>query len=386
MITIDELQNIGTPCYCYDAGLLKLTLESISKAASCDKRFNIHYAVKANFRPEILNIISAAGLGADCVTGWEIDAALKAGFPASKIVYAGVGKTDDEIVFALQNEIESFNVESLPELKVLNELAIKEGCVANVAIRVNPGIDAHTHKYITTGLNDNKFGITIDLLDSVIEIAQSLPGINLVGLHFHIGSQITEFDCFKLLCDCINELYAKYAQKGIVFKSINVGGGLGIDYQDPDRHPIPDFNSYFEVFAKNLILAPDTKIHFELGRSVVAQCGSLLTKVLYVKETSTRRFAIVDAGMTDLIRPALYQAHHRIDPVYVQSNGQEEYKYDVVGPICESSDVFGTDELLPALERGDILALRSAGAYGEAMASNYNMRPLPSYYIYNTTT
>lgn len=376
-LPIELLQSSPTPVYYYDVELLQLTLERLVKAAAVDHRFKVHYAVKANARPEILRIIQSAGLGADCVSGGEIKAAVTAGFPADKIVFAGVGKTDKEIKLGLSYEIECFNVESIPELNVINELAIKTGTTANVALRVNPEIDAHTHKYITTGLSENKFGIDMCQLDTAIALAQELPGIELKGLHFHIGSQLTCLDSYKLLCERINELTSKYSDMGIEFPIINVGGGLGVDYDAPDANPIPDFASYFRIFKENLNLKKDQEVHFELGRAVVAQCGSLITRVLYIKEATTRSFAIVDAGMTDLIRPALYQAHHVIQLVAQDSAKREKSVYDVVGPICESSDVFAVDEKLPKLQRGDILAIRTAGAYGEIMASQYNLRKLP---------
>lgn len=314
------------------------------------------------------------------MSGGEIKAALDAGFRGNQIVYAGVGKTDDEIRFALRNGISCFNVESEPELEIIDEIAGAMQCVANIALRINPNIDAHTHEYITTGLAENKFGINFDQLSDIIEKASTLEHINLIGLHFHIGSQITETEPFIMLCDTINRLQDEWEAKGVTFASINVGGGLGIDYADPDRHPIPDFEGYFKTFRNHLRLRQGQQLHFELGRSVVAQCGSLITRVLYVKNGSTKRFAVVDAGMTDLIRPALYNAHHCIQNI--SSPNGEMHHYDVVGPICESSDCFGKDELLPALRRGDFLALRSAGAYGEIMASQYNCRALPSSYFF----
>ena len=376
-LPIELLQASRTPVYYYDVELLRRTLELLVKTASCDHRFRVHYAIKANARPEILRIIQQAGLGADCVSGGEVKAALDAGFPPEKIVYAGVGKTDKEILLGLSYDIECFNAESMPELRVISELAVKSGATARVALRVNPEIDAHTHRYITTGLTENKFGIDMAQLDEAVDLAHSLPCIVLTGLHFHIGSQLTCLDSYKLLCDRINSLTDHFHERGIEFKSINVGGGLGVDYDNPDQHPMPDFKEYFELFKNNLRLTPNQEVHFELGRSVVAQCGSLITRVLYVKESTTRRFAIVDAGMTDLIRPALYQAHHAIQLVATDAAERPRQTYDVVGPICESSDVFGVDETMPELKRGDILAIRSAGAYGEIMASQYNLRKLP---------
>lgn len=376
---LQEFRDLATPFYFYDLNLLERTLAEIKRTAR-DDRFKVHYAVKANANPGILRRIQGAGLGVDAVSGGEIRAALEAGFKSSDIVFAGVGKTDAEIILALEEGIGCFNVESSAELMVIDEIASAMGRKATVALRVNPDIDAHTHEYITTGLAENKFGINIDRLDSVIELAQSLPSVELTGLHFHIGSQITESEPFVMLCEVINRLQDELEKKGINLSLINVGGGLGIDYADPDRHPIPDFESYFKTFRNHLHLRQGQHVHFELGRSVVAQCGSLITRVLYVKEGSSKRFAIVDAGMTDLIRPALYSAHHKIENL--SSPEGELHHYDVVGPICESSDVFGTGEMLPAIRRGDFLALRSAGAYGEIMASQYNCRHLPSSYLY----
>lgn len=376
---VAEFDELSTPFYFYDLALLDRTLAEIVRT-SRDERFKVHYAIKANANPGILRRIQAAGLGVDAVSGGEIKAALEVGFKGAQIVYAGVGKTDGEIRLALENEVGCFNVESEPELEIIDEIAGSMGKVANIALRVNPNIDAHTHEYITTGLAENKFGINLEQLPHIIEKASQLENVNLEGLHFHIGSQITEIEPFVMLCEVINRLQNEWEEKGVTFKSINVGGGLGIDYAEPDRHPIPDFEGYFKAFRNHLRLRPDQELHFELGRSVVAQCGSLITRVLYVKEGTTKRFAIVDAGMTDLIRPALYNAHHRIENL--SSPNGEMHHYDVVGPICESSDCFGKDELLPAIRRGDFLALRSAGAYGEIMASQYNCRQLPSSYLY----
>ena len=370
---IAEFENQRTPFYFYDLGLLRRTLDEI-KLHSNYEGYHVHYAIKANVNGVLLEEIRKAGLGVDCVSGGEVETALNAGFAADKIVFAGVGKSDWEIELGLNHDIACFNVESLPELEVIEEIAGKMGKVARVALRVNPNIDAHTHHYITTGLAENKFGINLEMLDEIIEAAMKMKHVELQGLHFHIGSQITINDPFKLLSEKINELQAKYAEKGIMFKSINVGGGLGIDYDDPNGNPISDFKGYFDTFKKYLKLNEGQELHFELGRSVVGQCGSLITRVLYVKEGTEKKFAIVDAGFTELIRPALYQAHHNIENL--TSDGEVE-KYDVVGPICESSDCFGEDEMLPKVKRGDIIALRSAGAYGEIMASQYNCRKLP---------
>lgn len=378
---ISHFEGVQTPFYYYDRALLQQTLDVINREASRYAGFRVHYAVKANVDPTVLSIINAAGLGCDCVSGGEVETCLKAGFPASKVVFAGVGKADWEINLALDADIACFNVESVPELDVINELAGAKGKVAHVAIRVNPNVDAHTHKYITTGLSENKFGISMEMLDMVVHHAVALPNISLDGLHFHIGSQLLEFEPFAMLCSRINELQDKLEANGVKLKSINVGGGLGCDYVNPDQNPIPDFATYFSNYAQHLKLREGQELHFELGRSVVCQCGSLISRVLYVKEGLNKKFVILDAGMSDLIRPALYQAHHNIDNITaLQTRATETATdvYDVVGPICESSDCFGTDEVLPVTRRGDLVALRSAGAYGQIMASNYNCRRIPA--------
>lgn len=369
---LDRMRAETTPFYYYDVKLLDATIDAVKQSSSFPG-FHVHYAVKANSNPEILKRIAASGLGADTVSIGEIKAAIDAGFPAPKIVFAGVGKTDQEIAAALEYEIGCFNAESEPEISAIEAIAKSLGKKAPVALRVNPEIDAHTHHYITTGLAENKFGIAMSMLPKAIELCVKSEWIDFKGLHFHIGSQVTDLTPFKILCDRINDLQEKY--KDLEIASINVGGGLGIDYDDPDKHPIPDFKEYFKIFHENLKLRPGQQVHFELGRAIVAQCGSLITRVTYVKEGVDKKFIIVDGGMTALIRPALYQAHHKIENL--TSTSQEEERYDVVGPICESSDTFGTDELLPLTKRGDLIAMRSAGAYGEVMASCYNCRALP---------
>ena len=375
---IDKFQEIQTPFYYYDTNVLRQTLKTINEEAGKHPGFEVHYAVKANANPKVLNIICQAGLGADCVSGGEIQAATNAGFPASKIVYAGVGKSDWEINLGLEKGIFCFNVESIPELEVINELAEKQGKVAQVCFRINPNVGAHTHANITTGLAENKFGIAMEDMENVIEEAAQMKNIKFLGLHFHIGSQILDMGDFEALCNRINELQDQLESHHIIVKNINVGGGLGIDYNHPNRVPIPDFKAYFDTYAKFLKLREGQKLHFELGRAVVGQMGSLITKVLYVKQGTAKQFAIVDAGMTDLIRPALYQAYHKIENI---SSNEPEETYDVVGPICESSDVFAKAIDLNKTHRGDLIALRSAGAYGEIMASQYNCRQLPKGYI-----
>jgi len=326
----------------------------------------------------VLRVIREAGLGADCVSGGEIEASIKAGFPASKIVYAGVGKSDWEINIGIDNDIFCFNVESIPELEVINELAANKGKVARVAFRLNPNVGAHTHANITTGLAENKFGIDMNDMLTVISEAERLKNVKFVGLHFHIGSQILDMGDFEALCNRVNELQDLLDKHRIHVEHINVGGGLGIDYAHPNRVPIPDFKAYFDTYAKKLKLRPGQTLHFELGRAVVAQCGTLITRTLYVKKGAVKKFAIVDAGFTDLIRPALYQAYHKIENI---TSEEPVEAYDVVGPICESTDVFAKQIDLNGTKRGDLLAIRSAGAYGEIMASQYNCRRLPLGYM-----
>lgn len=374
--------SLRTPFYHYDLPLLRRTLDAIRAAVADHNNFQVHYAVKANANPVILQTIARQGFGADCVSGGEIEAALYAGFPAEKIVFAGVGKADWEIELALRAGIACFNVESLPELEVINDMALAMGRVANVAFRVNPNVDAHTHAKITTGLNENKFGIAMDDLLPAIRRTAEMKGVRYVGMHFHIGSQILELDVFDHLSERINELQARLEADGIHTSSINVGGGLGIDYADPDAHPIPAFADYFCRFATHLRLRPGQQLHFELGRSVVAQCGTLVARTLYVKHGHTKDFLIVDAGFTELIRPAMYGSSHAIQNLSA-APGSTSSVYDVVGPICESSDVFGKDVTLATAGRGDLIAFRSAGAYGEVMASTYNCRRLPqAHYTY----
>ena len=375
---LEKLERLQTPFYYYDAELLRQTLRAINQEASKHEGFCVHYAIKANANPKVLRIIREAGLGADCVSGGEIEASIKAGFPNKKIVYAGVGKSDWEINLGLDNDIFCFNVESIPELEVINELAAAKGKIARVAFRLNPNVGAHTHANITTGLAENKFGI--DMLDmlKVIEKASRMQHVKVVGLHFHIGSQILDMGDFEALCNRVNELQNELERHRIRVEHINVGGGLGIDYQHPNRVPIPDFKAYFDTYAKKLKLRDGQTLHFELGRAVVAQCGTLVTRTLYIKEGRAKKFCIVDAGFTDLIRPALYQAYHKIENL---SSEEPAEAYDVVGPICESTDVFAKQIDLNKAHRGDLLAIRSAGAYGEIMASQYNCRKLPVGYI-----
>ena len=378
MFPLEKFQQIDTPFYYYDTELLRQTLSAIRD--NITPEMHVHYAVKACANPKVLSIIAQEGFGADCVSGGEVQAAIDAGFPAEKIVYAGVGKSDREIILGLEHGIFTFNVESIPELEIINQLALQRGKVARVALRINPNVGAHTHANITTGLAENKFGIDMQDMEDVIRRTQEMQGIQFIGLHFHIGSQILEMDDFVALCHRINEIQERLEAAGFpTVSDINVGGGLGVDYQQPNEHPIPDFKAYFQAYKQNLKLRQGQQLHFELGRAIVCQCGTLLTRVLYIKSNPIKNFCIVDAGMTDLIRPALYGSYHHIENLSAQSPS-DYVTYDVVGPICESSDVFIKNYGMPRTQRGDIIAIRSAGAYGEIMASGYNCRQLPKGY------
>lgn len=374
---INLFKELETPFYYYDTALLKETIDAIKKAAP--KQYQIHYALKANANETLLNIIKEAGFGADCVSGNEIKRAVESGIETNKIVFAGVGKSDKEINYALDHTIFCFNVESIHELQVMNELAKNKNKTASIALRINPNVDAYTHKYITTGLEENKFGINPYQFDAVLDEIKKCTHIQLIGLHFHIGSQIQDLNPFKNLCLRVNEINKWFISKGYLLPHLNLGGGLGINYKEPDKEAIVDFKAYFDVFQNFLEVLPQQKIHFELGRCIVAQCGSLISRVLYIKNGINTNFAILDAGMTELIRPALYQAYHKIENItannsLVEKEKNQILKYDIVGPICESSDCFGKAVDLPQTKRGDLIAIRSAGAYGEVMSSRYNLR------------
>nr|MBC7612448.1 diaminopimelate decarboxylase [Pseudopedobacter sp.] len=386
---VASFKSKETPFYYYDLGLLKKTLTAC-KIASDAFNFHVHYALKANFNERVLSLIQSNGFGADCVSGGEVKRAVESGFDKKQIVFAGVGKSDTEINDALDQNIFAFNVESVQELEVINELAEVKGKMASVAVRINPNVDAHTHHYITTGLDENKFGINSWDLPMVSETLKRCKNLEFLGIHFHVGSQITDMNVFKSLCVKVNEMQHWFEERGMPVKILNVGGGLGVDYHHPDEEAIVDFESYFQIFADFLIVKPYQEVHFELGRALVAQCSSLISKVLYVKHGIKKNFVILDAGMTELMRPALYQAYHQIDNISKlkveslksKNEGIETFNsspstlnYDVVGPICESSDCFGKEVQLPETKRGDLIALRTAGAYGEVMASAYNLRP-----------
>lgn len=368
---IAQFADLETPFYYYDLSLLQRSLSACVEAAKVYD-FHVHYAMKANFNDTLLKKIKEAGLGADCVSGNEVKKAVEIGFDKKQVVFAGVGKSDREINEALDLDIFCFNVESVQELEVINALAGKRGKVAKVAIRINPNVDAHTHHNITTGLDENKFGVNSWDLPACAEVLKASANLEFIGIHFHIGSQITNLVVFKNLCVRINEFAKWFEERGFLVKVLNVGGGLGIDYQNPEQQ-IPDFVAYFKIFNDFLEKRPNQEVHFELGRAIVGQCSSLVSRVLYVKNGKSKNFIILDAGMTELMRPALYQAYHQIENLSKQ-DGEASVKYDVVGPICESTDCFGKEVLLQETERGDLVAIRSTGAYGEVMSSHYNLR------------
>ena len=373
---IEKFAQMATPFYYYDMELLGRTLDTLVSLAS-KYDIDVHYAVKANVERRILETVAGRGLGADCVSGNEVLMALRCGFPAEKTVFAGVGKSDKEIHAALTAGIEAFNCESLHEICVINEMAGACGLRARVAVRINPNIDAHTHKYVTTGLFENKFGIASHEFDALVDLLGRCHNIDFTGLHFHIGSQIVEVsDVFGLEAARVREIVTWFEDKGLKVDNVDFGGGLGVDYEAPDVNPVPPFEDWMQALDKGFPRRPGQRLHIEPGRSVVAQCGSLISRVLFVKSGETKTFLILDAGMNDLIRPALYGAYHKIENLSAIGRDDEEglQSYDVVGPVCESSDVWGQGRLLPMSERGDLVAIRSAGAYGQVMASRYNLR------------
>lgn len=368
-----QTQQIGqqqTPFYFYDMELLERTAQSLKIAAEAH-HVKVHYALKANSNFPVLKLLAAKGFGVDCVSGQEIERALAAGFMPEDIVFAGVGKTDDEIRYALKTGISCFNCESLHELMVIDEIAEALQKTAPAALRINPDFNANTHEKITTGRRFDKFGIAIEETDEAIAMLGKLQNVVFKGLHFHIGSQITDMEVFAGLGMEVSKIQQKFIKQGLFPEIINLGGGLGIDYENPDINPVPDFEHYLSNLTSGLQRFEGQQIFIEPGRSLVAHCGTLISKVLYLKKSGDQEYLIIDAGMNDLIRPALYGAKHHIQNL---KTGLSRKFYNVAGPICESSDIFGKNVLLAEADRGDYLAIRSAGAYGEVMASAYNLR------------
>lgn len=382
MLTIPDFasfKNVATPFYYYDIDLFSETVRKVA-ALSEKTGIKVHYSLKANSDRRLNDILSAAGIGTDCVSGDEIDFAVSCGYDPKNIFFAGVGKTDREIVQAFQVGIGAFVVESLEEIEIIGDIAKRIGRKADVSLRINPNIDPHTHHYITTGLYEDKFGISERSYDEAVALLRSYDNLDFFGLQFHIGSQITDVeDVIALECEKVNDIVSRFENYGITVNNIDLGGGLGVDYDDPDGHPVADFDAWFGTIEKHLKHRPDQTVHVEPGRSIVAQCGSLITSVLYVKKGENKRFLMVDAGMNDLIRPALYGAYHKIENLsahYEDAGKRDTRVYDVVGPVCESADTFGKERALAKSHRGDLIAIRSAGAYGQVMASHYNMRPI----------
>ena len=370
----DKLRDRPTPFYLYDMGLLERTLSAVVEESG-KYGYGVHYALKSNFEPRVCELVRRYGLGVDCVSGNEVRFAVEAGFPASKVVYAGVGKSDAEINYGLGQGIFAFNCESRQEVQVINELAGRMGKVANIALRINPDVDPHSHRYISTGQADSKFGISYREISELSAELGGMANVRVTGLHFHIGSQIRNMQVFEKLCRRVNVLYEWFAEQGFALEHVNVGGGLGVDYENPEGEPIPGFAAYFGVFHRNLRLGPGCRVHFELGRSITAQCGELISRVMFTKTTATgRSVAIIDASMTDLVRPALYQAQHSVENL--DGAGRGPQSYILAGTVCETSDVFRDNVVLPELRRGDLVSIKTAGAYGSVMASRYNMHDL----------
>ena len=369
-----QLKEIETPFYLYDINLLRQTLESVVYESN-KYNYKVHYAIKANNDDYLLSIIKEYGIGIDCASGNEVRKAIEMGFDPKTVVYAGVGKKDKEIIYALEQEILAINCESIEELQVVNELAGKMGKKADVGLRVNPDIDPKTNHCIDTGQADSKFGIAYDEILENAELIKSLENINIIGIHIHIGSQIRELHVFENMCNKANAIVEKLESLGFSFRMVDVGGGLGINYDVPENEPIPNFASLFSIVHEYLNVK-GKEIHFEFGRSIVGECGELITSVLYNKTTATgRRLLIIDASMTELIRPMLYGSYHNIENITSQEEGFK--KYTVVGTACESTDVFDENISLRKSKRGDLLTIKSAGAYGRSMASEYNMHELP---------
>lgn len=371
----ESLRAYPTPFYLYDMELLNSTLDIIQSEAE-SYGYRMHYAIKSNNDERILRAVLAHGIGIDCVSGNELRLIRRLGFPAEGIVYAGVGKSDWEIRLAIEEGIRAFNCESRQELQVINQLAGEMGKKARVALRINPDVDPQTHRHISTGQADSKFGISYKEIDQVAEELGQLSNLEFQGLHFHIGSQITDMRVFEFFCKRVNTLVGWFREKGFPLTYLNMGGGLGINYDNPDGEPVTDFRKFFRVFADNLAVE-GVEVHFELGRAIVGQCGELISRVLFNKINSAgNEVVIIDGSMAELIRPALYEAYHEIENLDARPDSEHK-PYIIAGTVCESADIFATGRVLPELRRGDLVTIKSAGAYGASMASCYNMHDLP---------
>ena len=368
--------NLSTPFYYYDLDILEKNLLNLKNTL---KPFNkVHFSVKSNTNPRILSVIKNFNLGIDAVSANEIKHCINLGFTPRDIVFAGVGKSDEEIEYGIINNISYFNVESLQELEVIDSISKKFSKKTTVSIRINPNIKSETHKKIQTGSSDDKFGIDLNDISHIPKL-RKLENINIRGLHFHIGSQIINLKPFHDLCKISNEILNYLRENDIKIKNINVGGGLGIDYEYPENNLLSNFKEFINLFNNEIRLDKNQSIHFELGRSIVGQCGFLISKILYSKKSYDKNFLILDSGMNNLIRPALYNSKHKISNL--TSKNSDHLNYDVAGPICESSDTFAKDYRLVKSIRGDLIAIHSCGAYAESMSSNYNLRDnINSYY------
>lgn len=362
--------EVGTPFYLYSEQKLRDNFKSFADAVKPLKKATVCFAVKSNFNPTILKILAGMGAGADIVSGGELELALQAGVPADKIVFSGVGKTRAELTAAIMAGIKQINAESESEIRLIDEIAIGLNKTASVGIRVNPDVDARTHEKITTGKKENKFGIDWNDARRLFLSAEQFKGLSLHGIEVHVGSQILELSPFREAFVKTKKMLNDLKEHGVSIQTVDVGGGLGVAYKTDESAPSPA--DYIAVL-QDVLGDFDGEFVFEPGRCISGDAGVLVASVVRVKQTGDKRFAVLDAGMSDLVRPAMYDAYHNIEAL---KGGEASERYDVVGPICESADIFGKDRMLPELNEGDLIAIETAGAYGAAMASNYNGRPL----------
>lgn len=362
--------EVGTPFYLYSEQKLRDNFKSFADAVKPLKKATVCFAVKSNFNPTILKILAGMGAGADIVSGGELELALQAGVPADKIVFSGVGKTRAELTAAIMAGIKQINAESESEIRLINEIAIGLNKTASVGIRVNPDVDARTHEKITTGKKENKFGIDWNDARRLFLSAEQFKGLSLHGIEVHVGSQILELSPFREAFVKTKKMLNDLKEHGVSIQTVDVGGGLGVAYKTDESAPSPA--DYIAVL-QDVLGDFDGEFVFEPGRCISGDAGVLVASVVRIKQTGDKRFAVLDAGMSDLVRPAMYDAYHNIEAL---KGGEASERYDVVGPICESADIFGKDRMLPELNEGDLIAIETAGAYGAAMASNYNGRPL----------
>ncbi|MGF7160667.1 diaminopimelate decarboxylase [Rhodoligotrophos appendicifer] len=364
--------EVGTPFYCYSRATLERHYRVFDEAFAGVEHM-ICYSPKANSNLAVMRTLAELGAGMDVVSEGELRRARRAGVPASRIVFSGVGKTDREISYALDEDIHCFNVESVPELEVLSQIAASKGKTARISLRINPDVDAQTHQKISTGKAENKFGISWADAESIYDRARNMPGLRIIGVDMHIGSQITSLEPFEKACILIGSLVERLRAAGHDLHHIDLGGGLGIPYRDSD--PVPPLPAAYAEMAKRTLGHLGCKFILEPGRLIAGNAGIMVTRVIYVKRGDAKTFVIADGAMNDLIRPTLYEAFHEIRPVVAEDRG-EGMLADLVGPICESGDFLAQDRILPQVERGDLLAVMTAGAYGAVQSGTYNTRPL----------